>query len=60
MATSNGASGTRLLDLACGTGKSFEPFVRRGFEVTGCDASPRMLAEAALRAPQAKLLRQSL
>ncbi len=33
--------GTALLDLACGTGKSFLPFLRRGFDVTGCDSSPR-------------------
>jgi SAM-dependent methyltransferase len=60
VATSNGAGGARLLDLACGTGKSFEPFIRRGFDVTGCDASPGMLAEAALKAPQAKLLRRDI
>ena len=29
------------------------PFLRRGFEVTGCDVSPAMLAEAARKAPDA-------
>jgi SAM-dependent methyltransferase len=52
-----GLSGTRLLDLACGTGKSFEPFLRRGFEVTACDASPGMLGEASVKWPEARLLR---
>jgi SAM-dependent methyltransferase len=45
-----------VLDLACGTGKSFMPFLRRGFDVTGCDSSRAMLAEAARKAPDAKLL----
>src|SRR4051812_22850285 len=51
-----GACGVRLLDVACGTGKSFEPFIRRGFEVTACDASPAMLAQAARRAPGVHLV----
>jgi ubiquinone/menaquinone biosynthesis C-methylase UbiE len=50
-----GLSGTRLLDVACGTGKSFMPFVERGFEVTGCDSSPAMLAQAATKAPDVPL-----
>ena len=29
----HGLTGERLLDLACGTGKSFVPFLRRGFDV---------------------------
>lgn len=52
-----GLRGTTLLDLACGTGKSFLPFVERGFEVTGCDASDAMLAEAARKAPAVTLVR---
>jgi SAM-dependent methyltransferase len=51
-----GLSGNRLLDVACGTGSSFLPFRRRGFRVTGCDASPAMLAEAARKAPDATLV----
>ena len=44
-----GMAGKRVLDVACGTGKSFMPFLRRGFGVTGCDVSPAMLAEARAR-----------
>jgi SAM-dependent methyltransferase len=51
-----GFSGTRLLDVACGTGKSFIPFLARGFEVTACDVSPAMLAEAARKASAAQLV----
>jgi SAM-dependent methyltransferase len=42
----NGLTGRRLLDVACGTGKSFMPMLPRGWEVTGCDLSPAMLALA--------------
>ncbi len=38
-----GLGGNRLLDVACGTGKSFIPMRERGWEVTGCDISPAML-----------------
>jgi SAM-dependent methyltransferase len=40
----DGAS--RALDVGCGTGKSFTPLLDRGWEVTGCDISPSMLALA--------------
>lgn len=56
LAASHGLAGMAQLDLACGTGKSFLPFLRRGFQVTGCDASPAMLAEAAVKAPEATLV----
>jgi SAM-dependent methyltransferase len=46
----HGLDGDRVLDVACGTGKSFEPFLRRGWRVTACDLSPAMLARAAGRA----------
>ena len=49
-------SGRTLLDLACGTGNSFLPFLDRGFEVVGCDSSGAMLAEAARKAPRARLV----
>lgn len=39
----HGLSGTRLLDVGCGTGKSFLPMLERGWEVTACDLSPAML-----------------
>lgn len=39
----------RLLDVGCGTGKSFRPWEARGWSVVGCDASPAMLARAAAK-----------
>jgi SAM-dependent methyltransferase len=54
-AVSFGVSGRRLLDAACGTGKSFLPFLRRGYSVTGCDISAEMLALARAKAPAADL-----
>lgn len=45
-ARAQGLRGTRLLDVACGTGKSFEPLLTRGYEVSACDLSPAMVAEA--------------
>jgi SAM-dependent methyltransferase len=50
-----GVSGRRLLDVACGTGKSFLPLLERGYEVTGCDISPEMLEQARAKAPAADL-----
>jgi SAM-dependent methyltransferase len=45
-----GLKGHRLLDVACGTGKSFLPMLTRGWEVTACDISPAMLALARAKA----------
>lgn len=39
----HGLKGRRLLDVGCGTGKSFMPMLPRGWEVTGCDISAAML-----------------
>ena len=41
-----GLAGDRLLDVGCGTGLSFAAMLDLGFEVTGCDISPAMLARA--------------
>jgi SAM-dependent methyltransferase len=41
----------RLLDVACGSGNSFLPLLRRGWSVTGCDVSPEMVRRAARKAP---------
>jgi SAM-dependent methyltransferase len=41
-----GLSGKCLLDVGCGTGKSFLPLLAREWKVTGCDISPSMLAIA--------------
>jgi SAM-dependent methyltransferase len=42
----HGLRGNRLLDVACGTGKSFIPMLEKGWEVTACDISPSMVALA--------------
>ena len=39
----HGLRGHRLLDVGCGTGKSFLPMLERGWDVTACDISPSML-----------------
>lgn len=44
----------RLLDLACGTGKSFLPMLSRGWSVTGCDISPAMIEVARQKVGDAK------
>ena len=46
LAREHGLSGHRLLDVGCGTGKSFLPLLQRGFHVTACDISPEMVALA--------------
>jgi SAM-dependent methyltransferase len=48
-----GLRGRRLLDVGCGTGKSAAPMLARGWEVSGCDISPRMLAVARERLGEA-------
>jgi SAM-dependent methyltransferase len=50
LARAAGLRGRRLLDAGCGTGKSFLPFLDRGYAVTACDVSPEMLAVAAGKA----------
>ena len=43
----------RILDAGCGTGNYAREFARRGYQVVGVDASPRLLAAArAKRAPR--------
>jgi SAM-dependent methyltransferase len=41
-----GLAGTKLLDVACGTGLTMLLPLARGMEVSGCDISPAMLAQA--------------
>jgi len=50
LARTHGLEGLRHLDVACGTGKSFEPFLTRGFQTTACDLSPSMVQIARTRA----------
>ena len=45
-----GLSGRRLLDVGCGTGKSFLPMLERGWEVTACDISASMVELARSKA----------
>ncbi|HEX6687613.1 MAG TPA: class I SAM-dependent methyltransferase [Solirubrobacterales bacterium] len=53
---SHGLRGRRLLDVGCGTGKSFLPMLERGWEVTACDISPSMLELARAKAGDAAQL----
>jgi SAM-dependent methyltransferase len=46
-----GLSGRRLLDVGCGTGKSFAPMLARGYRVSACDISPSMAREARRKHP---------
>lgn len=52
-ARGHGLRGRRLLDVGCGTGKSFLPMLARGWEVTACDISPSMLELARAKAGNA-------
>jgi SAM-dependent methyltransferase len=45
----HGLGGGRLLDVACGTGKSFIPMLERGWQVTACDISASMVELAAAK-----------
>jgi SAM-dependent methyltransferase len=49
----NGLTGRRLLDVACGTGKSFLPMLPHGWQVRGCDISPAMIELAREKAGDA-------
>ncbi len=50
LASIHGMSGRRMLDVACGTGKSFLPMLSRGYQVTACDISAQMAARAGAKA----------
>jgi len=52
----HGLRGRRLLDVGCGTGKSFLPMLERGWEVTACDISPSMVELARAKAGAATRL----
>jgi SAM-dependent methyltransferase len=56
VAKGHGLRGRALLDIACGTGKSFLPLLERGYAVTACDLSPEMARRAANKAPDARVL----
>ena len=44
--------GVRLLDVGCGTGRSFGPLLGRGYLVTGCEPVGAMLAQARRHSPR--------
>lgn len=46
---------SRLLDAGCGTGRYALELARRGYKVTGLDASPTLISEATQRASGEKL-----
>jgi SAM-dependent methyltransferase len=46
LAKAAGLRGRRVLDVACGTGKSLGPLLARGWPAVGADASAAMLAQA--------------
>ncbi len=54
------ATERNYLDLACGTGQHLKLMAEKGFTVTGLDNSSHMLDQAAIRCPQANLLRCDL
>jgi SAM-dependent methyltransferase len=60
LAVRHGLSGQNLLDVACGTGKSFLPLLAKGYRVVACDISKAMLAVAAQKAPDVRLLRADM
>ena len=47
-----------ILDLACGTASSSLPYLERGYEVVGVDASKEMLEQAHIKFPEMKLVQQ--
>jgi SAM-dependent methyltransferase len=55
IAIDHGLRGRNLLDVGCGTGKSFLPMLDRGYEVTACDLSASILAIARRKAPHVSL-----
>lgn len=55
-----GNGGTRHLDLACGTGPHVRHFLDAGFQSSGLDLNPPMLAQAALRCPEAEFSCQDM
>src|ERR1700674_1306442 len=48
-------TGSRLLDIGCGTGIDATYFAQRGYRVTGVDASPEMASQTRARAARMNL-----
>ena len=51
LARRHGATGRRVLDLGCGTGRAITALRDLGYDVTGCDLSPAMVTVARDRHP---------
>lgn len=61
LAEAAGLSGNRVLDVACGTGKSLGPLITRGWAAVGVDASEGMLAEARRKlGPEVRLIEHDM
>jgi SAM-dependent methyltransferase len=54
VALEHGLAGRALLDIGCGTGKSFLGMLARGYEVVACDLSPEMVARAREKVPDGR------
>jgi len=54
-----GLTGKRLLDVGCGTGKSFLSLLPAGWQVTGCDISAAMLERAREKAGEKACLERA-
>jgi len=50
LGAANGLRGDTVLDVACGTGKSFIPMIEAGWKVTACDISASMVELARAKA----------
>jgi SAM-dependent methyltransferase len=50
LGAANGLRGDTVLDVACGTGKSFIPMLEHGWKVTACDISSSMVEMARAKA----------
>jgi SAM-dependent methyltransferase len=50
LGAANGLRGDTVLDVACGTGKSFIPMLEQGWKVTACDISASMVEMARAKA----------
>src|SRR3954454_2667148 len=51
LAVEHGLRGKALLDVGCGTGKSFLPMLEKGYDVVACDLSPQMAERAREKMP---------
>ena len=60
LARAHGLRGRRVLDVACGTGKSLRALLDLGYDAAGCDVSGAMLDVARAHTPRAELCRADM